>query len=261
MSAFVSIPQEPPPASHAVGLVDEYVFPQSYSFYIREGFLARLKALPMFGKVAKWARTKFFIKQHDVFPFVGVYLMGDTIAADGDPNHGAPHYLNLLRLGFSVVVADNDPDVLDQMLDQAYWAIMNLMTIECWQQFQPPTPGAPLIEIEAMTRGSRENWYGNAPLNNDSPIGELRCDLTFSYRVILKPVVTDDLKLIHEEVVRSWPYDPNERDDVIVEYDFTQSDFLPTDTPTSTRSPHESESKGRSARQNPAPPKRSAIWR
>jgi hypothetical protein len=259
MSAFVHEPPGPPtPPISAVALVDEYVFPQSYSFYIREGFLARLKALPMFGKVAKWARTKFFIKQHDVFPFVGVYLMGDTIAADGDPNHGAPHYLNLMRLGFSVVIADNDPDVIDQMLDQAYWAIMNLMTIECWQKFAAPTPGAPDIEIEAMTRGTRENWYGNAGLNNDSPVGELRCELTFTYRVILKPVVTDDFNLIHEEVVRSWPYDPNERDDVIVEYDFTQTDSLPT---TTARSPDESESKKRSARQNPAPPKRSAIWR
>jgi len=256
MSGFVHTPPKPPTGIiHAVEVTPEFVFPQSFSFYIRDGFLARLQNVPMFGSVKKWARTKFFIRQHDVFPFVGVYLINDTMAADGDPNHGAPHYLDALKLGFSVVIADNNPDVLDRNLDQAYWAIMNLLTYERWHKFDPPTPGAPEIRIEAMTRGFRENWYGNSALSNDSPIGELRLDLTFTYRVILKPVIPDDLKTIHETVTLSWPYDPNEREDVVVQYDFDQEQ-----TTNSARTSDESQSKKRNAGESAAPPKRNAVW-
>ena len=190
----------------------------SYGMIIRDTYLARLKALPIFtASVQKWATTRFFIKQHVEFPFVGVYLLDENWLYETNWNAGAPHYVHMLRLGYSVVVVNNDPEASEHNLDQAHWAIMHLFDQPLWQQIAMPPPFDPIL-IEGVTRGSRSHWFGNAGLNNDLPVAELRMDQTFTYRSDWPPVIKDGFLRMDVTAALSWPYDPGAGDSV--EFDF-----------------------------------------
>jgi hypothetical protein len=201
----------------------------SYSYIIRDGILGRLKQLPIFStSVKKWAKTKFFIKQHTEFPFVGVYFVDEAwmAAADGNHNAGAPHFFHTLRLGYSVVVVNNDPEASEYNLDQAHWAIFHLFDAQLWHRFDVP-PGFDPIEIEGVTRGSRNLWYGNGGLNNDLPLAELRMEMTYAYRTDWPPTVKDGFLKMGVIAAGSWPYDPGAGDSFTAVFDVPQTGPLP----------------------------------
>ena len=66
--------------------------------------------------------------------------------------------------------------------------------------------------------------YGNTGNNQETPIAELRFDLTFRHRTFFPPVVTDPLERIHVTVAYPWPYDPGANvPPFIVQYDLLQN--------------------------------------
>jgi len=215
----------------------------SCSFIIRNGILDRLKQVPTFQSVRRWATTSAMRIQSqlqaDQIPFVGVYLVDETMGPDGDANHAEPRFLHTVRLGFSVVIASPDDAVAETNLDACHWTIMNLLTNERWHKFPAVGlwNGGDPIRIEAVTRGSRKNVFGNRLLNNDTQVAELQMDLTVTHRTYWPPIIPDTLNTIHVTVAYPWPYDPNLHETFTVQYDlpvmgaFDRSDYstLPPD--------------------------------
>jgi len=197
----------------------------SPSFIIRRGILDRLKQVPTFQNVKRWALTPALRVQAKVednqLPYVGCYHVDESLGPDGDANHTEPRFSHTAVLGFTVIIASVDDDVADQNLDSAFWTILNLLTNPRWSKF--PAGGAwnkgEPIRIEGVTRGSHKKIFGNRATNNETPVAELQMTLTVTFRTGFDPSPLDDLNRIHVTVAYPWPYDPNLEEAFIVEYD------------------------------------------
>jgi hypothetical protein len=180
----------------------------SFSYIIREGILERLKASPTFSSVAKFSRNR--IKgpvQRSYLPYLGCYILEETLTTDGDPNAGAPKFTHHLKLGFSVIIQCLDDEAAERNLDTAHWAIMNYLHRADWHRFPMP-PGIKNVDIEGIEKGLRKHIFGNASLNNETPIAELQMDLTFKYRSYFEPYIYDHFDTLGVTVAPHWPYDP-----------------------------------------------------
>jgi hypothetical protein len=163
--------------------------------------LDRVKALPFFkNKFKLFSRSKAMPIQAQNIPYAGLYIVDETLTPDGDANVGDIRFEHALRLGFSVVIKNNDPDEVEEKLDGAFWSLMNGLLRDASLTNMLGAynaEGAEGFAIEGFTRGTRKNVYGNAGLNNEMPIAELQLELTCKYRTTWPPVIEDDLITIH----------------------------------------------------------------
>lgn len=207
----------------------------SPSYIIREGLIDRLKLLPTFQTVKLWGRSRMWSPfQPEQLPLVCVYLMREEMSFDGDPMANEPHFIHQQRIGFSVVVQNNDRDAAEQNLDTATWTILRTLENQRWWNF--PATGewrkiygvsnkkiySPPIKIEAITKGQRDYNYGPRKGDNVTPYAECAMDLTITFRTFFPPGPFDDLNRIHVTVAYPWPYDPGAYEPPFtVEYDLT----------------------------------------
>jgi hypothetical protein len=172
----------------------------SYSILIRDAVLDRVKVLPFFKNKFTFSRSKALPIQAQNIPYAGCYIVDETLTPDGDPNAGDIRFEHFLRLGFSVVIKNNDPDEVEDKLDGAFWSLMNGLLRDASLTNMLGAYDADGVEgfaIEGFTRGSRKNVYGNAGLNNEMAIAELQLELTCKYRTTWPPIIEDDLITIH----------------------------------------------------------------
>ncbi len=169
----------------------------SYSLFIRDAMLQRIRAMLFFRDFAKFGRSRRLQIQPENIPYVGVYLVDEVMLPDGDFNAGNVRFTHALRIGFSVIVFNNDEDSTEDQLDAAFWALMNglLRDESLMNMITTDTPGNAVIE--GFTRGTRRHVYGVSGGNNEQPIGELQMDLTCVLRTNWDPVIVDDLNIIH----------------------------------------------------------------
>ena len=179
----------------------------SYSIVIRDMLLAKLQAAPFFAGFT-FRKSRQLPSQPQDYPFLGVYIISEEMESDGDPNHGDIEFVNHLKIGFSVAVVNNDPEACEEKIDQAYWTICNtlwrdqyLMNLIDTRAYPGGVGNPDNTRIEGIERGSRRHVFGHAGMNNETPVGELRYEATLKYRTDFTPIITDDLLLIHEEVV------------------------------------------------------------
>jgi hypothetical protein len=191
----------------------------SYSLIIKNEILARLKLVPTFASIKKFATSPMRQIQAEHIPYLGCYLLEELLEPDGDGNAGEPRFTHAVKIGFTVVIENNNPDVAEQNLDAAHWAIMNLLHDPRWHVFKMPPPFKP-VRIESITKGTRKHIYGNASKDNETPVAELQMDLTYRHRTRFEPIITDTLDSIHEVVAYPWPYDPLANEPFLVVYDF-----------------------------------------
>lgn len=190
----------------------------SYSILIRDGLLARVQALPFFATVAKFGHSKAKIIQAEHIPYFGCYLIEENLSPDGDANAAEPRFLHRLNLGFSYIIQNIDPDEAEDTLDAGHWAVMNLLTQPDWHTFRDGN-AVVLAQIEAVTGGHRSHEFGSiGSSQNETPIAEMRMELTYTFRTGFPPVIPDILEHVHVETVYPWPKDPN-RQSVISEID------------------------------------------
>jgi len=196
---------------------------QSYSLVIRDSIFAVLVTLPFF-QGWKSRRCKMLPVQPENLPYLGVYIVDEDMRPDGDLNAGDIRFSHSLRLGFSVVIANNDPVAAELKLDASFWAIMNGV----WRNDGLTNLLISGMEdntrIEGVARGSRKHIWGNAGLNNETPIAEMQYIATVFYRSQFAPIITDDLLLINVETVPLGkdgipPADEVQR--IISKYEFT----------------------------------------
>lgn len=180
---------------------------QSWSFIIRDMFLARLMKAQFFQGFTPRKSKALPILTNQI-PTLGVYFVNEDMGPDGDLNAGEIRFTHQLKLGFSVIVVNNDPVACEAKLDQAFWAIMNTL----WRdpnltnlidtRAYPGGVGNPdNTRIEGVSRGTRRHVFGNAGKDNETPIGEMQYEATVKYSADYAPVIPDNLLQIHLETV------------------------------------------------------------
>ena len=171
---------------------------QSWSFIIRDMFLDRLMKAEFF---IGWTprKSKALPIMTAQIPTLGIYFVNEDMGPDGDLNAGEIRFTHFLKLGFSVVIQNNDPVACEAKLDQAFWTIMNTL----WRDpnltnmiYTTPYTGVggtpDNTRIEGVSRGTRRHVFGNAGKDNETPIGEMQYEATIKYSADYAPVITDN---------------------------------------------------------------------
>jgi hypothetical protein len=168
---------------------------QSFAVDIRDAMYNVVTANPYFSGYT-FRKTKMRPVQADLLPFLGVYVVDELMVPDGDANAVCIRFNHTSRIGFSVIQANNNSDTLEHGIDAAYlqvmsslWTDLNLMNVLV--NNNPEGVG-----IESIVRGSRRHIFGNAGLNNETPIGELQYEVNCFSRSEWYPDITDTLNEI-----------------------------------------------------------------
>ena len=203
---------------------------QSYTWVIRNVFFDALQADPFFAGYT-CRKNKMLVARPEYLPYLGVYIIDETMTPDGDGNAGPVKFIHNARIGFSVMNANNDQDALEANLDAAFWAICNrlwpdeyIMNLINTQNPNTGTENPDNTIIESVERGLRRYVWGNAAFNNETPLGELQYDVTCRYRTYWQPGPFDDLDTI-DIVTGIKPGDTqaemDARQQIHVQYNFT----------------------------------------
>ena len=197
---------------------------QSYTWVLREVFIDKLVSLPFFAGFTV-RRTRRVAIQPNQLPVLGVYIMDDGLTPDGDPNAGEIRFRVTARIGFQVVVINNDEVAAEAKLDQSFWAINNGLWRDAGVTNLIKAKSPDNVGFEAVMRGTRRHIWGTAGLNNETPVAELQYEASILYRDEFAVPVTDDLNSIHEQTAFPSDHDGSidSVDQVDVVYDFTPS--------------------------------------
>jgi hypothetical protein len=163
----------------------------SDSYFIRRGWLARLLLIPPFNTAAKVSRTNARPTQVEHIPFLGCYFMTEQGGPLGDPMDGEPRFKVTLKLGFSWIILNNDSDAAEDKLDQAHWAFMKLLHDPAWKNFDNG------MRVEAITEFSRDMEFGSMAHNNETPVAELRMEITLTHGIYFDPIIDDAFEVFH----------------------------------------------------------------
>jgi hypothetical protein len=176
----------------------------SYGLVIRDMLIAKLVTAPFFAGFTV-RKSRQLPTQTNQLPTLGVYLVKEDMTPDGDLNHGDIDMVHNLTIGFSVVIINNDPEATQEKLNQAYWVIMNwlwrdpyLMNMIDTRAYPGGVSNPDNVRIEGLANGSWR-FFDHPPLNNETPMSELRYEQTLRYRADYTPIILDDFLLMHEE--------------------------------------------------------------
>jgi hypothetical protein len=192
---------------------------QSYTWVLRETIIATLE--PYF--------SGFTIRRNDQkrietwqLPVLGVYLLPERMTPEANNplnNEGVITFFHNFQIGFSVIIANNDPDIAEQKLDAAFWTIMNIWRDpNLMRMTNAPNPDD--MRIEGVVSGVRRMVYGTIGKETETPIAELQYEATCTYRSDWEPFIPDWLETIAVTVI-PFGFDPTKTQPILVEYDFT----------------------------------------
>lgn len=173
---------------------------QSFSLVIRDVFFDTLTLREPYFANHFARKTKMAQVQPSQLPYLGVYIVDEVMQPDGDANAGEVRFTHTLRVGFSVIVANNDQNAAEREIDAAFWRIMNRIWTDPYvmnllDTYNPvdQSVNPDNTRIESITRGVRKHLFGGTSANNETPIAELQYDVSCFYRTNWPPVITDDL--------------------------------------------------------------------
>jgi hypothetical protein len=192
---------------------------QTSGYDIRDAFYNVVTAAPFFANFT-CRKNKMLPVQRNLIPYLGVYLVDEMMTPDGDANAGCIRFLHNVRIGFSMIQVNNDPNAAEQGADQAMQAIMvaaytDLHLMNVLTNNNPESVG-----IEAITRGARRPVYGAPSTDNETPFVEMQYEISCSFRSEWYPDITDTLDEID---VTTYPNNDQSVTPVDVVYDFTSS--------------------------------------
>ena len=175
---------------------------QSYGLVIRDILHDALAPDPFFANYTV-RKTRMLRVQTELLPYLGVYIADETMVPDGDSNAGNVRFIHTTRIGFSVMIANNDPVIAELQVDAAFWRIMNRLWTDEYitnvlSTYDPATgtETPDNTRFEGVERGQRRHVFGNAGLNNETPLAELQYDVTIKHRTTWSPIIPDDLEEI-----------------------------------------------------------------
>jgi hypothetical protein len=162
---------------------------------IQSAITERLQAFPFFANF-KFRRNQSYQVQPTDLPYCGIYQLPEQQVSDGDPNAGEPRLKSETLIGISVILPNINPDELEDTLDVAFDIIMvGLLQDPSFIGFPP----AGQYDIESVPKVRRQMMFGNVGSTNETPIGELRVEMTFITKYDYPPDIHDQLELIHLE--------------------------------------------------------------
>ena len=183
---------------------------RSYSLVLRDRFFDATLELPFFATGFQTRKNRQFPIQKEQLPVLGVYLIDENMVPDGDGHAGHIAFIHMVRIGFSVVIANNEPVAAETTLDRAFWALMNGLWRDPYltsfiDTYNPAVGrGTPdNVRFESIERGLRRHQYGAVGQNNETPVAELQYDVTIKYRSEFAPHIEDDLEEI--DVTTAFP--------------------------------------------------------
>lgn len=165
----------------------------SEAMWLRDGILERLKGFLFFQGFYFTSNKSLQIQPQNI-PFCGVYLIEETSVPDGESNVAEVRFRSSVRIGFSVIIQNNDAAKAEVILDRAYQAIARGL-------FGHRSPHVyPNVKVQAFSNGLRQHVFGSVGLDNEMPIAELRYELICDLGAITyEPFVPDMLDVIHLE--------------------------------------------------------------
>jgi len=165
--------------------------PSPQAQIVHDAIYARVKALPFFAGFT-FAKTKALRVQVENLPYCGVYFINGLWLPEGDSNTGEIRLRDSARIGFSVVIQDNESDDGAATLHQAFAEITNgLLTDTTLTGFDNQL-------LQGISRGEYMHVFGSVALDNETPILELQFDMTADLgTAIFAPTITDMLERVH----------------------------------------------------------------
>lgn len=165
---------------------------QSCAYDVRDTFFDAVSSDAFFvGYTAR--RNRMLSVQPDSLPYLGVYLVDEVMTPDGDANAGCIRFSHTARIGFSVVVQNNDQDLAAKTADEAFLRIMTVLYTSQSIMNVLHNNNAENVGIESITAGRRRHIYGAAGLNNETPFLELQYEASAFFRTEWYPDITDTL--------------------------------------------------------------------
>lgn len=166
---------------------------QSFLVDIRDAMYNVVTADSYFATGWTFRKTKMKPVQADLIPYLGVYVVSETMVPDGDANTGCIRFNHTGRIGFSVIQANNDADQLEHMIDGSYWKIMTLLWTNAKLMNVLVNNNPENVGIESILQGSRRHIFGSTGANNETPFAELQYELSCFCRSEWYPDITDTL--------------------------------------------------------------------
>jgi len=165
---------------------------------IYDEVFARVSTLPGFKTVKK---TPMFTVEPGDLPRLGVYILREQAAAEGDTYAGNPRFNHTLTLGYSASVAQSDDELL----------LVNLDTIT--NQILPALLSDPsftkLVGFVSLDRKLVFTRVG------ETPLAELQIEMVLDFRTEWAPRVPDDLTT----VIVTEQHAPGQAPPIIRQYD------------------------------------------
>lgn len=190
----------------------------NYTTLIRDGMLSRLASTPFFAGFT-FSRSSALQTQPEDVPHLGCYVVDEVMTEDGEHQTGVVRLFHSLRIGFSVIMQNNDPDDMEGKLDAAFWGIMNRLLAD------ETLLSNDVFKIQGFTRAVRTNSYGHAGRENEIPIAEMRLELTCTYKTDWPPATPDDFLTMHLETrYPTADTDPAVIQQVIMSVDIPQNE-------------------------------------
>jgi len=168
---------------------------QSYAWVIRNAFLDALSSDAFFAGYTARPNKMLVVKPEDL-PYLGVYIVDEVMTPDGDANAGDIRFSHVLRIGFSVIVANNDQALAEQKIDAAFWRISNRLFCDPDLMNVIESNMSDNLRIEGIVRGTRRHVFGSPTFSNETPIAELQYEISCMFRTMWDPVITDELQEI-----------------------------------------------------------------
>ena len=170
---------------------------QSYAWVLHNAVYERLATSSFFvGFIIKRISEAMPIEAGFQIPFLGIFEGDEAMAPEGALNMGEIRFTHTLNLGVQVVIQDNNPEVLLQKLDQAYWFIMNRLwrddtfTNRLWTLLPDNT------RFEGVPRIRKRKKWGATGSRNETPVGILYLDIQLLFKTDWAPTDFADLEMI-----------------------------------------------------------------
>jgi len=156
------------------------------------GISQRLQALPFFHDFTFRENQSHQVMPHEL-PYCAVYQLPEVSNSDGDWNAADPKFKSESIIGISVILKNIESTELEDALDGAFDVItVGLYTDAEFMALKTPSE----FSIEGVSRMRRQTMFGTLGSTNETPIGELRLEMTFITRYDYPPDIRDDLNLV-----------------------------------------------------------------
>jgi hypothetical protein len=168
------------------------LLPQSDAYSVWESMFDRAAADTFFSGYTI-RPTKMLPVQANLLPYLGIYFIDEDMRPDGDANAGMIRFNHSTRIGFSIIIANNDRKRLLQQVDAAFWRVMGLLWTDQDLMNVLINSNSEGVGIESIPRGQRRFVWGATGANNETPFCECQYDVTAFWRSEWWPPITDTL--------------------------------------------------------------------